>query len=1011
MSRTLTFQEVILRLQRYWSDYGCTIWQPYSEKVGAGTWNPATYLRVLGPEPWNVAYVEPSYRPDDGRYGDNPNRMQMHMQFQVILKPDPGNPQELYLGSLETLGIDRRQHDLRFVEDNWRQPALGAWGLGWEVWLDGQEISQYTYFQQAGGFALDPVAVELTYGLERIVMALQRVRSVWEINWDGTLKYGDILLRPEIEHCTYAFEIANVGRLTEMYNVFEAEAKACLEGGLVIPAYDYIMRCSHTFNLLDGRGAIGVTERAHYFARMRNLARQVAEVYIQQRQDLDYPLLKVTKGSPPDQASGGERPSPVTLSAEDLHDHETTFLLEIGTEELPAGDLTSAIEQLCQSVPVLLDDLRLSHGEIRVEGTPRRLAVVVDAVAPRQPDREETVKGPPARVAFDVDGVPTRAAEGFAHSRGIAVTNLRVLELDGGQYAVATILERGKPAGQVLAEALPELIASLAFEQNMRWNASGVAFSRPIRWYVALLGETVLPFAYAGVQSGRVTRGLRILGSPEIEISEASAYWQTMSDHNIILDVAKRQQMIIEQALRLAEEVQGTIPDDPTLLVEVANLVESPTALRGNFEPEYLKLPSDILISVMKVHQRYFPIFGAPDTDRAGQLLPHFIAVRNGDKESLPLVQLGNEDVIRARFADARFFYQNDTRQHLGCFLPRLGTLTFQEKLGSVLDKVKRLERLAPCLGEMLDLSPAELMTVQRAANLCKADLATQMVVEMTSLQGIMGREYALHSGEPPEVANAILEHYLPRFAGDVLPSSLPGIIIGLADRLDSLTGLFAAGLKPSGTRDPFALRRAALGIVQVLLETEQRFDLRAAIGLTAERLPVAADDAVRSDVLDYVVQRLRGVLLDRGLRYDVLDAVLAERGHDPYLAAQTASRLNDWVSRGNWADLLNAYARCVRIVRDLETHYPVDPDRFTEDAARALYEALAQTKAALSENPTVDDVLTAIQALVPSINLFFDDVLVMAPDLDVRENRLGLVQQIASLPRGITDLTKLEGF
>jgi glycyl-tRNA synthetase len=589
--------------------------------------------------------------------------------------------------------------------------------------------------------------------------------------------------------------------------------------------------------------------------------------------------------------------------------------------------------------------------------------------------------------------------------------------MDGGQYAAATVLEKGKRADQVLTEVLPDLVASIVFEQNMRWNASGVAFSRPIRWYVALLGETVLPFTYAGVSSGQVTRGLRLFGSPEIEIPQASAYQQTLTDNEIILDVVQRRNTIQAQAQALAAEVDGVIPDDPSLLAEVANLVESPTALRGDFDPEYLKLPSDILVSVMKKHQRYFPVVGAPGSDKAGQLLPHFIAVRNGNEENLPIVRLGNEDVIRARFADAQFFYENDIRQHLGCFVPRLGTLTFQEKLGSVLDKVKRLERLAPCLGEMIDLSPAELMTVQRAANLCKADLATQMVVEMTSLQGIMGREYALHSGEPQEVADAIFEHYLPRFADDAMPTSLPGIILGLADRLDSLTGLFAAGLKPSGTRDPFALRRASLGVVQALIAAELSFDLRRAIGLAAEQLPLAADDAVQADVLDYIVQRLRGVLLERGLRYDVVDAVLAECGYDPWLAAQRARELNRWVAREDWMNLLNAYARCVRIERTQGTRdqrkgpAEVDPERFTEEASKALYQAVQQVEESLPEQPTVDDVLGAIQALVPTINAFFDDVLVMAPDPVLRENRLGLVHMVASLPKGMFDLSRLEGF
>jgi glycyl-tRNA synthetase len=340
-----------------------------------------------------------------------------------------------------------------------------------------------------------------------------------------------------------------------------------------------------------------------------------------------------------------------------------------------------------------------------------------------------------------------------------------------------------------------------------------------------------------------------------------------------------------------------------------------------------------------------------------------------------------------------------------------LGTLTFQEKLGSMLDKVRRLERLAPRLGEMIRLCPAELMTVQRAANLCKADLATQMVVEMTSLQGIMGREYARRSGEPAEVAEAIYEHCLPRFSGDALPASKPGIVLGLADRLDSLTGLFVVGLKPSGTRDPFALRRAALGIVQILIGSKLRFDLRAALERTAKKLPVPSYASIQAEVLEYITQRLRGVLLDEGIRYDVADAVLAEQNHDPYLAMQTAAALNEWIQRDGWMDLLNAYARCARIVRDHQTRYPVDPERFTETASKSLHKALQRASDTVSEQPSIDEVLDAIQTLVPAINTFFGEVLVMAPDPEIRENRLGLVQEIAALTQGIADLSRLEGF
>jgi len=401
MTKPLSFQGVIMRLDRYWADYGCLIWQPYSEKLGAGTANPATTLRVLGPEPWNVAYVEPSYRPDDGRYADNPNRMQMHTQYQVILKPDPGNPQELYLGSLEAIGIDMREHDVRFVEDNWESPVLGAWGLGWEVWLDGQEISQYTYFQQAGGLGLDPVAVELTYGLERIVMYLQKVRAVWDIDWDGVHTYGHIYRQPEVEHCVYNFELADVERLHQMYNIYEAEARTCMERGLVIPAYDYVLRCSHTFNVLDARGAIGVTERASYFRRMRDLSRQVARLYVQQREEMGFPFLAL---QPVDQSpEAGAAPRDEALPTPE---GPRTFLLEVGSEELPVSDLTSALKQLEAMVPEMLERARLGYESLRVVGTPRRQAVLVSGLQPRQPDRVSEVQGPPANVAFDEQGRP-----------------------------------------------------------------------------------------------------------------------------------------------------------------------------------------------------------------------------------------------------------------------------------------------------------------------------------------------------------------------------------------------------------------------------------------------------------------------------------------------------------------------------------------------------------------------------------------------------------------------------
>jgi glycyl-tRNA synthetase len=1006
----LSFQDVIMRLDRYWADFGCLIWQPYSEKLGAGTGNPATTLRVLGPEPWNVGYVEPSYRPADGRYAENPNRMQMFTQYQVILQPDPGNPQELYLGSLEAIGINIREHDVRFVEDNWESPALGAWGLGWEVWLDGQEISQYTYFQQAGGLNLDPVAVELTYGLERIVMYLQKVRAVWDIDWDGTHTYGEVYMRPEVEHCVYNFELADVGRLSQMYNLYEAEARACMERGLVIPAYDYVLRCSHTFNILDSRGAVGVTERASYFRRMRDLSRQVARLYVEQRKELGYPFLeKGAKGPLPSAEPAKAQPEAGIRAAEpkmtDLDPQ--TYLLEIGTEELPAGDLASALRQLEGKFPRMLEDLRLGYESLKVVGTPRRQAVLVYGLAPSQPDRTAQVQGPPARVAFDGDGNPTPAAAGFARKQGVPVDALEVVTEGEKSYVVAIRTQAGLPSSEVLVEGLPNLVASLNFPKTMRWNETGVSFPRPLRWLVSMLGKDLVPFEYAGAASGRTTRGLRPFGSPEIELRHADQYLRTMTENDIVVDVAERRDEIRTQAEALVTSVKGRILDDPNLLDEVTGLVEHPTALLGQFAPEYLSLPQDVLVTVMKVHQRYLPVVSA----ETGELLPYFVAVRNGDDLHLDVVREGNEEVLRARFADAKFFFDNDTRRPLESFLPRLDTLTFQEQLGSMLDKSKRLENLVPVVGQALGLDDAEQSAARRAARLCKADLASQLVIELTSLQGVMGREYAILSGEEVPVATAISEHYLPRFAGDTLTKTKAGLALGLADRLDSLVGLFAVGLAPTGSADPYHLRRDALGLVQNLAAHEISIPLQPLLVEAAALVPVPVTDEALAGLSSFITERLRGWLRDRGFRYDVVDAVLAERGDDPYGAYRTTAQLSAWVERDDWMDLLNAYGRCIRIVRDQTEHFEFLPDGDPEPATAALWKAVQAADAQLTPKSDVDRLLTAVRPMIPAINNFFDAVLVMHDEQALRENRMALLQAIWALSRGIVDVTRLEGF
>ncbi|MCX6555248.1 MAG: glycine--tRNA ligase subunit beta, partial [Candidatus Aminicenantes bacterium] len=586
-----------------------------------------------------------------------------------------------------------------------------------------------------------------------------------------------------------------------------------------------------------------------------DLARRVAENWLEQRKELEYPLLKGN------QESGNQaiRKKPDYL----IPNHPSDFLLEIGVEELPAKDLDTAIEQLKLFFEQnILKVYHLKYKDAKVFGTPRRLVVYVSDLDPIGETTFVEKKGPPESAAFK-DGKPTQALLGWLRKNNIPVLDefltpeYLVQERDGGKYVVRQKEIEGSLISELFLHVLPTLsIGNIKFDKSMRWNHTNVSFSRPIRWLVCLFGETVIPIEYAGLTAGRTTRGLRPYNSPEIEIPAAEMYFEIIKKNGILLDVEERKDLIEAGVRELAVSVKGEAVIPPDLLTEVANLVEKPTPFMGNFKEEFLSLPKDVLISVMKKHQRYFPVIPfepLPEYILLG-LLPCFIAIRNGDSEHLDVVRQGNEHVLGARFADANFFVREDLKHKLEDFRPRLGTLTFQKKLGSMLDKNERIEKLTEALVPMLGLEADEALFARRAAHLLKADLVSKMVVEMTSLQGVMGRDYAQRDGEAPAVAEAIGEQYLP------VPHTRPGLAVALADRLDSLAGLFAVGLAPSGTKDPFGLRRAAIGLIQPLIEHKINFDLHAALKSAAALEPVPVTDEVQAQVLEFITGRLRVV-------------------------------------------------------------------------------------------------------------------------------------------------------
>ena len=976
-------QDAILRLTTYWVGHGAVLAQPYNTEVGAGTLNPATFLRVLGPEPWCTAYVEPSVRPDDSRYGENPNRLQTHTQFQVILKPDPGNSQELYLGSIRALGIDTVSHDVRFVEDNWEAPAIGSWGLGWEVWLDGLEITQFTYFQAAGGLTLEPVSVEITYGLERILMSLQGVDHFKKIAFAPGVSYGEIFAQPELEMSTYYLDEADVAAQRQLFEIYQAEAARLLDKRLPVPAYHYVLKCSQTFNVLDARGAIGTTERARAFARMRRMAHDVAVLWVDRRAELGFPL-----------GVHHDPPAPPPVSDGAFATDTASFLLEVGTEELPPADVDSAVSQLRRALEDAVDRARLSHGAVEVEATPRRVVATIAGVGPRQPDRTVVVRGPRADRAFAADGTPTPAALGFARKQGFAVDELGRVEEGGVAYLIASRVEPGQAAGDVLASLLAGVVESLHFERTMRWGAGPVAFSRPIRWLLALLGNAVVPFSYGDLASGRTTRVLRDDDQPTVDVTGATDYPAIMAAHAVTVGRGARQAVLLADAVSLAASVGGAVdPDgDSSLVDEVTNLVENPVVLLGNFDPSYLNLPAEVLTTVMKKHQRYLPV-----RSPAGDLLPAFVAVANGPID-VDVVRAGNEAVLRARYADAAFFFERDLSRPLSSFRAGLATLTFEERAGSMLDRSDHTSLLAGWLALQLGLSSADRSVLERAAFLAKADLATEMVVELSSLAGQMGRVYALRQTppEPDEVAEAIFEATLPRQSGDRLPKSTVGAVLAIADRADALAALFAVGAQPSGSADPYGLRRAASGLIAIVLAHHLPVDLRALFAAAAAHQAVAISPAATEELLDFVRRRLEQRLLDEGHRADLVRSVLG-RSDQPARAVDTLAELEALWRDEEFRTVATALRRCLRIAGPTSGG-AVDADLFEDPAEAALWSAFQRV--ALSSN--LREFVAAFAPLVDPINTFFEQVMVMAEDRAVRANRLHLLSALVALGAGL---------
>ena len=1011
----MTLQEIILALEKFWAEQGCIIQQPCDIEVGAGTFNPATFLRCLGPEPWQVAYVEPVRRPTDGRYAENPFRLGAYYQYQVLLKPAPENVLPLYLESLYHLGISPRKNDIRFVEDDWESPTLGASGLGWEVWWNGAEVTQFTYFQQMGSIDLAPICAEITYGLERIALYLQDVDTFFDIRWNEHLNYGDVHHQSEVEYSTYNFEHANVDILFDQFSTYEKETHACLDAGLVLPATDHVLKCSHTFNMLDARGVISVTERVSYIERVRRLAQRIARAYVTQREEMEHPLMgRFSIASTPTETEP-------TSTRTDSNTTETADLLfEIGTEEIPASYVPPALDQLSKIASDSLTEYRIPFGDIQTFGTPRRITLAIKDVQTLQESQETEVTGPPKSIAYDENGEPTKAAIGFAKSQGVELSDIRIIETERGEYIAASKLEKGTSTKDVLETLLPEWIEALRFPKTMRWETGQIGtsppekggrgvtrFARPIRWLVALLDSEIVNCTYGAAHADRITYGHRSLHPDPITLASADveAYIQRLNDVDVIV-CPKQRRDTIEKQVQTAFEAEGCLPViDEELLDTVNYLVENPQPIVGNFSESHLEIPPEVLITAMKKHQRYFPMW-----KNETELASKFITISNGTDGNIDGVRHGNERVLHARLNDAEFFYREDQKTSLAEKVDRLEAVVFHAKLGVLRDKANRLKALVKFIGTELKLTETDVKHSEKAARLCKADLTTQMVIEFPSLQGITGSYYAKNSGVTEPVATAIAEHYKPLGADTPLPETKVGAILAIADKIDTIVGYFGIEERPTGSQDPYSLRRHALGTIRILQNREWPLSLDAVVQKAISLYAVQLVDDTETSVLNFIKERLRGILQTLEYAPDVADAVLAVGEVNITDILKRAKALNEFRLTPNFEDVYNALNRVLRILPE-NAPETFDKVLLKDDAEKELNVCITKAEPDFEKSiqaRAYSKLLKQLAELQPAIDLFFDDVLVMVEDTNLRTNRLALLNRIAKPVYAVADLTEL---
>lgn len=685
------------------------------------------------------------------------------------------------------------------------------------------------------------------------------------------------------------------------------------------------------------------------------------------------------------------------------------YLLEIGTEEIPARLIGDGLEQLKNNCLKILTDERINYEKIEVYSTPRRMALILSGLSNNTEDLIEIVKGPSKKISYGNDETPTKALLGFMKGQNVELSDIIIQDLNGEDYVYANVVKNKKDIEEVLASEMSNLIRSINFPKSMRWGGKNIKFARPIRWIVSILDDKVVSFNLEGIKSSNITKGHRFLGSQNILVENVDSYIKILRENFVIVDQNERKEIIKYGSEKLAKEKGGNLHIDEKLLDEVTNILEYPTPMIGRIKEEYLNLPADVVITPMKEHLRFFPVF-----DDRNRLLPYFITVRNGNDEYTEIVVKGNEKVLGARLEDAKFFYKDDIKNPLEFYVERLKTITFQERLGSLYDKTTRIVKLSEKIGDYLEVGEETNKNIKRAGFLSKADLVTKMVTEFTELQGKMGKEYANISGENEIVSLAIFEQYLPRFSGDELPSTTAGAILSITDKLDSIAGLFAVGIQPTGSQDPFGLRRAALGIINIILDKKLNLSLKELIDFSlyiyVEENGLAFDyNKVKSEIMNFFIGRIKNMFSDFKIRYDIIEAVISTDSDDVYDMKIRANKLNEWLNKDDLQGILAAFNRVSNLSRDYHST-DVKRDLLVEDEI-VLYDSFNNIESkvlSFIDKKEYDKALDLLTTLNKPINDYFEKIMVMVDDENLKNNRLALLRKIYNTMMMVCDLSKI---